>query len=77
LGLPVTLAELGIDESNFELMAKRPTGIRTGKRRPSAASKVVLEGHRRNLQAGKIKSNQNASDAFSIWRAFQDQKHFR
>jgi alcohol dehydrogenase YqhD (iron-dependent ADH family) len=30
LGLPVTLTELGVDESNFELMAKKATWFRDG-----------------------------------------------
>ena len=34
LGLPVTLAELGIDESNFELMAKKATWFDSGKEMP-------------------------------------------
>jgi alcohol dehydrogenase YqhD (iron-dependent ADH family) len=33
LGLPVTLTELGIDESNFELMAKKATWFKDGQER--------------------------------------------
>ena len=33
LGLPVTLTELGVDESNFEMMAKKATWFREGKER--------------------------------------------
>ncbi len=34
LGLPVTLGELGIDDSNFELMAKKATGFSQGEEMP-------------------------------------------
>lgn len=34
LGLPVTLGELGIDDSNFELMAKKATGFSEGAETP-------------------------------------------
>ena len=34
LGLPVTLTELGIDESNFELMAKKATWFNDGRETP-------------------------------------------
>ncbi|HML36602.1 MAG TPA: iron-containing alcohol dehydrogenase [Bacillota bacterium] len=34
MGLPVTLAELGIDDANFELMSKKATWFRDGQERP-------------------------------------------
>lgn len=34
MGLPVTLSELGIDDTNFELMAKKATWFQNGQERP-------------------------------------------
>jgi alcohol dehydrogenase YqhD (iron-dependent ADH family) len=42
LGLPVTLTELGIDESNFELMAKKATWFNEGKEIPFGGSKKLF-----------------------------------
>jgi len=42
LGLPVTLTELGIDESNFELMAKKATWYRDGKEVPVGGIKKLF-----------------------------------
>ena len=42
LGLPVTLAELGIDESNFEMMAKKVTWYKDGKETPVGGIKKLF-----------------------------------
>lgn len=42
LGLPLTLAELGIDESNFEMMAKKATSFDDGTEQPVGASRKLF-----------------------------------
>ncbi len=41
LGLPITLAELGIDETNLQLMTKKATGLNRGKEHPIGGLKKL------------------------------------